>query len=233
MKRFFAFLVLIVTILAFTGVSFAQDGAFPTRPHSWTDTQRFRGNVEFNSLNDKREQQVEFGANSETSFKSGAEFDIESGATADFKAGSIVEFNTGYPDYMTTKVFPTNYTNGTGFTITSPTTNGKIVRIDLTGVTDYGGTNGGSTLGVARTGTTVVLPTVTEFMDGWELTIIKVDSGTSEVVPYSSVPLGNASGTTPGANVTTYLLNAQGDSVTLIADYNSSVSWWIKSAVIH
>ncbi|EFK95617.1 hypothetical protein LDC_2374, partial [sediment metagenome] len=106
-------------------------------------------------------------------------------------------------------------------------------QVDLTGVTDYIDSITGVGGVCARAGTTVVLPTVTEIMDGWELTIIKIDSGTSELVPYSSVPFGNASGTTAGANVATYVMNAQGDSITIIADYNSAVSWWIKSAVIH
>jgi hypothetical protein len=46
MKRFFAFIVLIVTIVVFAGVGFADD-PFTTRPHTWTDKNYFNSDVTF------------------------------------------------------------------------------------------------------------------------------------------------------------------------------------------
>lgn len=46
MKRFFAFLVLIVTLMAFGSVTYADD-PIATRPHTWTDKQWFNSDVMF------------------------------------------------------------------------------------------------------------------------------------------------------------------------------------------
>ena len=46
MRKFFAFLVLIVVTMAFGSVSFADD-PFATRPHTWTDKQWFNSDVMF------------------------------------------------------------------------------------------------------------------------------------------------------------------------------------------
>ena len=149
-----------------------------------------------------------------------------------------VQFDSGIAMKTTNLVFTTagqatdDYTNGTGFTITGMA-NGNIVFVSLTGVTDYTGSKSGY-IGDGRSGTTVNLPTITSTMDGWEVTIVKIDSGTSEVVPYAAgLPIGSASAVTPGASGVTDIFNAQGDAITLIADYDSAVSWWVKSVKIH
>jgi len=145
-----------------------------------------------------------------------------------------VQFDSGIAMKTTNLVFTTagqatdDYTNGTGFTITGMA-NGNIVFVSLAGVTDYTASKSGY-IGDGKSGTTVNLPTITQSMDGWTVTIVKIDSGTSEVVPYAAgLPVGYASGTTPGASLSTLLMNAQGDSVTLMADYDSGVSWWVTS----
>ena len=86
-------------------------------------------------------------------------------------------------------------------------------------------------------GVTTVLPTPTAAMDGWEMTF--VNSSGSGVSPFflyvdGVATIGYASGTTSGVATNfngTYevIPDAQGDTITVVADFDSAVSYWVKS----
>ena len=86
-------------------------------------------------------------------------------------------------------------------------------------------------------GVTTVLPTPTAAMDGREMTF--VNSSGSGVSPFflyvdGVATFGYASGTTSGVATTfngsyEVIPDAQGDAITVVADYNSAVSYWVKS----
>jgi len=126
-----------------------------------------------------------------------------------------------------------------GFTITGPS-QGSIFLVDVMNtVQEYSQVGIPSKYSVignnAETGggVTVTLPTVTAILDGWEITIGKkeeagLNSGTTEIVPYGTA-VGTESGTTPGDGTAAIILNDVGDMVTLMASYNTGVSWFVKS----
>lgn len=80
-------------------------------------------------------------------------------------------------------------------------------------------------------GVTVTVPTPTATTDGWEITLFYGGtSATSQYVIYSGgLPIGDASATTPYSANTALDFDAIGDSITIVADYDSEVSWWVKS----
>lgn len=113
-----------------------------------------------------------------------------------------------------------------GFTV-SLLTEGNIYFIDGSTTTSTGTPS--VTIGPSDgTGVTVVLPTPTADTDGAKVTIFKSDSGATDVFAWASgLPIGSASGTTDNK-----VMDAQGDAITFVADYNSAVSWWIISTHI-
>ncbi|KKK97500.1 hypothetical protein LCGC14_2652110, partial [marine sediment metagenome] len=91
----------------------------------------------------------------------------------------------------------------------------------------------------AQGGVTVTIPSlVTSIMDGWEFTVIHnftagSTSATSQFVVYAGgLPIVDVSATTPFAGNTNLDPDALGDSITFIADYDSEVSYWVKSSHI-
>ncbi len=114
---------------------------------------------------------------------------------------------------------------GTGFTITG--TEGNIFLINTT---VNSGNCGGPGPGDG-TGNTVVLPVPTAALDGAEFTIIKSDTGATDIFLYV---VGGVATVDQASKTTDCLsIDAQGDAVTVIADYLSAVSYWIKTSRIH
>uniref|UniRef100_A0A6H1ZJL9 Uncharacterized protein n=1 Tax=viral metagenome TaxID=1070528 RepID=A0A6H1ZJL9_9ZZZZ len=144
-----------------------------------------------------------------------------------FGNSATITYDTGYADKSQELSGTT-----TGYTGIDAISDGKVFYVDQTNntmITSIGDKY--STIGNGFSGLTVSLPTVTDALDGWELTITKVGSGTTEIVPYGTA-VGTASGTTPGDALSTLILNAVGDSITLQAACNSEVSWFVKSSFI-
>ena len=80
-------------------------------------------------------------------------------------------------------------------------------------------------------GVTVTLPTPTAVIDGWEFTVIyNAPSAVSQYVVYAGgLPIGDVSGTTPWAANSALDFDSIGDAMTFVADYDSEVSYWVKS----
>jgi hypothetical protein len=80
-------------------------------------------------------------------------------------------------------------------------------------------------------GVTVNVPAVTKEIDGLELTFIN-STGTTGFALYGTA-INTSSGTTHGAGMTSPLWpDAIGDSITVVACYDSAVSWYVKNATI-
>lgn len=122
------------------------------------------------------------------------------------------------------KVVTPTFATGVGYSITG--TEGNIFLINSTlVVADQCSTTGPSD----QAGVTVILPAPTAALDGAEFTIIKSDTGASDVFLYSAgLPIDQASKTTDALTIA-----AQGDAVTVVANYNSAVSYWVKASRIH
>jgi hypothetical protein len=132
----------------------------------------------------------------------------------------------------TGNVYSTSLTGNTtyGFQITGPS-QGNVFVLNPATTTALNRGDTYSTLGIARAGTTVTLPTPTAATDNWLVTIVNATTGVSEIVPYcGGLPIGTTSGTTPGAAFVDKILNGPGESITLLAKYNSAVSWWVVDA---
>lgn len=131
-------------------------------------------------------------------------------------------------EYTRTKALTSaNWTAGTGFTITvADISLYDVFTVDLTGTTGICSASIGPT---DTSGTTVIVPTPTAAIDGKKFSVVKIDSGTTDVFVWASgLPVRNASGIT---NYTT--MDAQGDSVTLSPDYSSGVSYYVVGSVIN
>lgn len=117
------------------------------------------------------------------------------------------------------KVINPAFTSGTGFDIDESAGNVFVVNRAL------GGSEAINTsIGPAdNTGVTLVLSTPTAATDGEVYDFILADSGATDAFLYAGgIPINNASGTTDACT-----LDAQGDSITVMADYDSAVSYWI------
>lgn len=137
-----------------------------------------------------------------------------------FEQGVTVEKQLDVNGYMTQKVYTPTWVDGTGFTVTG--TEGNVYLIDMT---DRGGAPA-ATIG-PTSGVTVHLPTPTAVLDGLRITLFKTDSGTTPFFVYSGgLPIVHASGVTDGV-----LSDAQGDSITLVAKFESGVSWFLENYI--
>jgi hypothetical protein len=119
-----------------------------------------------------------------------------------------------------------SWTSGIGWSITL-SESASLYTINVTDVTDSNETLADlQAAGIA--GVTLVLPTPGSADDGKVFTILKIDTGTTDAVLYAGgLPIGTSSG------ITDNQLNAEADTVRLMADYNSAVSYWILSKNIH
>ena len=208
MKKFIG--VSMIVVFAFIGVfEFlappveAQD-PFTGRRHSWTGLQRFRKGI--NSM-----------SGNTITLKSGSAFVADSGSNLQYNQSP--QFNKAIVQKMVTP----SITSGTGFVIAG--TEGRTYLINTTvneGTSD-------TTIGPADgAGNTVTLPTPTQALDGAIFTIIKSDSGATDIFIYSSeLPIGNASGTTDALTI-----DALGDAITVQASYGTGVSYWVISSDI-
>jgi hypothetical protein len=108
-----------------------------------------------------------------------------------------------------------------GFNITLAES-ASIYKIDVSDATNSsaGAMDSYSVSDRLTAGTTVTLPTPTEALNGTVFTILKIDSATTDLVLWAGgLPI--VSGTTDQD------MDAIGNSMTLMADYNSAVSYWI------
>ena len=81
----------------------------------------------------------------------------------------------------------------------------------------------------------VYLPTtITTAMDGQEMTFFKTDSGTTDVVFWAGATAtsGVSIDTTTGVTLSGLDIDAQGDSVTFVADYTSQI-YRVKASFVH
>lgn len=129
------------------------------------------------------------------------------------------------------------YTAGTGFELPS-NAEASWYTVDVTAIADSNlsstGSSGALVSGTA--GVTIVLPTPTAAINKKVYPIHKIDSGAT-LVPLicpgggtdsaDALPINSTSG------VTNVDMDALGDILYLMADYNSAVSWWIVSRYIH
>jgi len=123
-------------------------------------------------------------------------------------------------------VSPT-YTSAAGFTITAADGNIFEIDCDRAPSTDTDVGDGASTaVGKQTSGVTVTLPTIiTTAMDGQLMTFIKTDTATTGVVLWagatatSGVSIENATGVTNDA----LIMDAQGDTITLIPSYTEQI----------
>jgi len=116
------------------------------------------------------------------------------------------------------------YTNKSGLVVTG--TEGNILLANTGLATEIPGLCQGPG---DSAGVTVVLPVPTTALEGYEYTIIKSDSGATDIFLYvlGGLPIGIASSTTDNLTI-----DSQGDAVTVVADYDSAVSYWIKASRI-
>lgn len=202
MKRILiALLAICFLAVAFPAIA---DDPLCTRPHTWTAKQRFAKDVEMKSGSD-----MEFKTGSKVTIEDGADFDIETPAD---HSKAIYESATS----------PTA-TAGVGYVIAG--TEGNVFFIGAQPQVDvdeceYGvGPDDGA-------GVTVVLPTPTEALGGWESTYIKHDSGGTDVfltVSGTSGMYAIDSGTTDGTiDSGTFALDAQWDYITVQLVYIDS-----------
>ncbi|KKM21156.1 hypothetical protein LCGC14_1638310, partial [marine sediment metagenome] len=123
-----------------------------------------------------------------------------------------------------------------GYRITGPA-HGKIFMLGQSVfVGDAENANNCAVCLESEGGVTVTIPgVVTAIMDGWEFTVIHnftagSSSATSPFVVYAGgLPIVDISATTPYPGNTNLDPDAVGDSITFIADYDSEVSYWVKS----
>jgi len=83
---------------------------------------------------------------------------------------------------------------------------------------------------LAKSGATIILPTVTEQMDGWECTFVVSSGTTTAWFKPATGTIQTTSGTT-GLNIASQP-NLTGDSVTWVAAYKSGVSYYVKDTFI-
>jgi len=154
----------------------------------------------------------------------GAWTTFESGTSTIFDPGAGVTF-ASTPQFVAStryNIARPSITSGTGFVINAEA--GDYFVIDASAVAElpslaYGPGD--------QNGVTIVLPTPTVQTDGWVVTIVKGDSGGSVLFLYSGgLPIGTASATTDAPSGTTQI-DGQGESIKVLCDYNSAVSWWI------
>lgn len=152
------------------------------------------------------------------------------GGTNTTLSGNSVQLtnsNIGLADPINNKEGALTWASGTGFSMPSAGA-GSLFTFNVTSVTDSSQAN--ADIGIANAGVTIVLPTPTAATHLEEWTFAKLDSGTTKVVFYAGgLPIDSTSGTTN----TNFDLDAAGDIVTLLPNYNGGVSFIVKSKNIH